>query len=220
MRRADALKSGEAEAPAAGPAFEFESLDLTPAADARPAAEAPAAFEVMPAPHIEPAEELEDWERPAEAIPAALSEPEVGVAPVIETVEAAPAAFALEMQPASQPEEEPDVAIGGISLSGALFAIYIDEAEQHVGAMEREMSAIEPSDDAVRPTSCAGAHSGQQRAHRRFEARADTASALEMARRGVEVVPFRPRPSPHAPWRRPDHAWSFSADARTLSAYA
>ena len=45
---------------------------------------------------------------------------------------------------AGDAEEEPDVAIGPVTVSRALFAIYVDEAEQHVAAAStREMAAIE-----------------------------------------------------------------------------
>src|SRR5688572_2001415 len=113
------------------PAFEFESLDLAPAQPQPAAAELD--FATAP-PAAAEEEEIDPEERPAHTIPAAMSEPEAETEPLaMEAVE----------EPAAQPETEPDVAIGGVSVSAALFAIYIDEAEQHARSMESEMDAIE-----------------------------------------------------------------------------
>ncbi len=77
--------------------------------------------------------------------------------------------------------EEPDVVVGTVSLSPALYAIYVGEAEQHATTLEREMAAIEA--DPMHPVS----HEFMRAAHTLtsssrttgFHVLADVAHALE-----------------------------------------
>jgi chemosensory pili system protein ChpA (sensor histidine kinase/response regulator) len=177
-RRAELLKSGEAavpvaplapvpeeqpqaaqaEAPAAPPppapaGFGFESLDLLPAA-------APAAPEARAPQPAEPAAGEFDFA----AFASATGSTEA-------TGEPAEAAA----------EEEADVIVGNVSVSSALFSIYVGEAEQHAATLEREMSAIES--DPMYPVS----HEFMRAAHTLtsssrttgFSVLADVAHALE-----------------------------------------
>mgnify|MGYP001191338584 CR=1 FL=1 len=76
---------------------------------------------------------------------------------------------------------EPDVVVGPVSLSPALFSIYVGEAEQHAATLEQEMSAIET--DPLHPVS----HEFMRAAHTLtsssrttgFRLLADLAHALE-----------------------------------------
>jgi len=71
--------------------------------------------------------------------------------------------------------------LGDVSVSPALFAIYIGEAEQHIAAMEREMSAIEA--DVLHPVGAdfmRAAHTLASSSRTTgFESVADTSYALE-----------------------------------------
>ncbi|MBK7659015.1 MAG: Hpt domain-containing protein [Betaproteobacteria bacterium] len=155
-----------------------------------------------PAPAFMPALEPVMPEEPApSAVPAGFSfesldlgEPAVPASP--ETAEAEPAFDFLETVPeanAPRPpdpepepradieEEEPDVVVGPVVISSALYAIYIGEAEQHVDTLEREMASLEA--DPLYPVS----HEFMRAAHTLtsssrttgFEVLADLASALE-----------------------------------------
>ncbi|MBL0142220.1 MAG: Hpt domain-containing protein [Betaproteobacteria bacterium] len=77
--------------------------------------------------------------------------------------------------------EEPDVVVGSVCISPALFSIYVGESEQHATTLEREMSAIEA--DRMHPVS----HEFMRAAHTLtsssrttgFDVLADVAHALE-----------------------------------------
>jgi len=84
--------------------------------------------------------------------------------------------------PAPEPEpEEPDVVVGPVAVSATLFAIYVDEAEQHVQAMDREMACIEA--DRMVPVSAdfmRAAHTLASSSRTTgFESLAEAASAME-----------------------------------------
>jgi chemosensory pili system protein ChpA (sensor histidine kinase/response regulator) len=113
----------KAEEPAG---FTFESLDLVPAAPA-----APTTSEPPPAPAAQPMELTFEAE------------------PVAQEEVPAPAEASAPAQTAASVEE--DVVIGDVRVARTLFAIYLGEAEQHVVAMQREMSAIEA--DPLHPVS-------------------------------------------------------------------
>jgi chemosensory pili system protein ChpA (sensor histidine kinase/response regulator) len=177
MAEAERLKSGEEPAPApvavlepvmpeeppapvkAPGGFSFESLDL---------GEAPPAVPEVPAP------------------PPAEGEPVFGfLAPAAQAPleQAAPAPEPQPPEPEAKPgpEEEPDVVVGPVVISSALFAIYVGEAEQHVATLEREMASLEA--DPLYPVS----HEFMRAAHTLtsssrttgFEVLADLASGLE-----------------------------------------
>ena len=200
--------------PPAAAAFSFESLDLAPAAPA-PAAQAGAAPEPQlvsvpadePAPTLavlqpvveEPApsadslelieepptlpEPLEIVEEPAPAAEAAFFAAE----PVAESAPVAEAAV-----PAEPEAEEADVLVGAVAVSAPLFAIYIDEAEQHMGSLEHEMAALEA--DPLRPVSAEfmrAAHTLASSSRTTgFEPLANVAAALEKwLADAMDVVP-------------------------------
>ena len=187
--RAEALKSGEAAAPApsaevAAPqavapeaaaaevAADVATAEVAPPDIAIPEAPAPveaiAAQEPQPA-AMEPLEALvieapaqHETRAPADltfesldlAAPAAPVEQPAETADLSFDFSSAPAPVAevraAETEPVAQAESVPqpdrveeELAIGDVTISRALFAIYVGEAEQHVAAMEREMSAIE-----------------------------------------------------------------------------
>ncbi len=175
-RRAELLKAGEVAAAA---------TILEPLPEPLP--------EPEPSPEPEPAPEPEPVHEPAAVAPpepAVAQEP----APAEEAVAAAPGAFTFEsldlQPPPEQPPaeapleellEEPDVVVGNVSLSPALFSIYVGEADQHATTLEREMSAIEA--DPMHPVS----HEFMRAAHTLtsssrttgFHVLADVAHALE-----------------------------------------
>jgi chemosensory pili system protein ChpA (sensor histidine kinase/response regulator) len=215
-QRAEMLKSDgpAAEAPLAieapaAPAFEFESLDLTPAPAADSASEAPAeapaldfaasddvpvldfaAPETLPAP-------TRDAELDFAAVPAPAGEspPDAEAVPELEDIFAEPPSAAATADTtldfdsllaaptplAGDGSEESSVVIGNVSVPSALFAIFIGEAEQHTAALDREMARIEA--DAMVPVSAdfmRAAHTLASTARTTgFEALADAALALE-----------------------------------------
>jgi chemosensory pili system protein ChpA (sensor histidine kinase/response regulator) len=207
-RRAEALKSGEAEAvaegaPSAGEAAEPVAADTLDFASAMEAPVA-AAQEPKAAEAPAPAFQFESLD----LAPVAAEEPVAPVAPGIEiAAEPAVEAVAIAPEPAQPPEEivipdfeaepaaqaepeaqaapgaeaQPDVVVGHVTLAPAFFAIYIAEAEQHVAAMEREMRAIEA--DPMVPVSAdfmRAAHTLASNSRTTgFESLADAASALE-----------------------------------------
>jgi chemosensory pili system protein ChpA (sensor histidine kinase/response regulator) len=140
-QRAEQLKSGESAVPAAATlAPVSEEPAPVPVAEPSPApaglvfesldlvpAEAPAAAEAL---SREPAFEELDFAALAPATPSAEA-PQEAAEPVA--------------------EEEADVIVGSVSVSPALFSIYVGEAEQHAATLEREMSAIEA--DPMHPVS-------------------------------------------------------------------
>ncbi len=149
-REAEALKSDHeavAEAaPVAAPAFDLEPA---PVEEPRPVEElvqeaAPpaeefdfAALTALPseAPQAAPAEPVFEFESldlgtPAEAV---ASQPAAELPPV-----------AAEAGPADAPaEEDAEIQVGNVTISRALFAIYVGEAEQHVAVLDAEMARIE-----------------------------------------------------------------------------
>jgi chemosensory pili system protein ChpA (sensor histidine kinase/response regulator) len=157
-RRAEALKSDVpvAEAPAIAPTPTFESLDLAPPRAETPSAEAPAF----------------DFTAPSTPAPAE----ERAVEPAERDFD-----FTAEA-PAGEASAEPaEVVIGNVSVSTALFAIYIREAEQHVADLDREMARIE-SDPMVPvgPDFMRAAHTLASTSRTTgFEPLADAALALE-----------------------------------------
>ncbi len=139
-RRAELLKSGEA---AAAPLAALEPMP------AETVAEAPQA---MP--------EAAGERAPAEAERAGFTFESLELQPAAEEAAAAPAADEFDFAalaaaaPAGEepaPEEEPDVFVGSVSLSAALYSIYVGEAEQHAATLEREMAQIEA--DPMHPVS-------------------------------------------------------------------
>jgi chemosensory pili system protein ChpA (sensor histidine kinase/response regulator) len=81
----------------------------------------------------------------------------------------------------ASPEADADIAIGSVVLSRTLFAIYVGEAEQHVAALNAEMSRIESN--PLHPVGAAymrAAHTLASSSRTTgFEALADVAYALE-----------------------------------------
>lgn len=179
-RRAEALKSGEALAPESAMAAAQES-----------APPEPAAIEAAPEPAPEPVHH--EWQPEPDAAQAATPEPAAAFS--FESLDLTPPAQAPapeshpqpEPQPAAQaepapvPAEEPEVVIGPVTVGAALFAIYVDESEQHVVAMDREMAAIEA--DRMTPVSAdfmRAAHTLASSSRTTgFESLAEAASALE-----------------------------------------
>jgi chemosensory pili system protein ChpA (sensor histidine kinase/response regulator) len=169
-RRAELLKSAEVVAPATVLEPLREEEPLQPAAGAAAITAEPESagftFESL---------ELE----PAQASPTrAPAAEELDFAALAQTPssEEAPAGAGEEAF-----AEELDVQVGSVSLSAALFSIYVGEAEQHVATLEREMAAIEA--DPMRPVS----HEFMRAAHTLtsssrttgFSLLADLAHALE-----------------------------------------
>ncbi|HUQ27512.1 MAG TPA: Hpt domain-containing protein [Usitatibacter sp.] len=175
-RQAEALKSGEAPAAVEAPAAIAEVV----AAAAEPAAivEAPATPVIELAPAAEAAEPVEAVQPAAEIsfdsldFAAAPAQPQVAAesaelsfdvepAPAQVTQPAAPEVAELASpeiaglaapEPISEAQPLDDtIAIGEVTVSRALFSIYLGEAEQHIASMEREMSALEA--DTLRPVS-------------------------------------------------------------------
>ncbi len=125
-RRAEQLKSGEEPTPA--PAIE----PLAP----MPEPEPPPPREEAPAFTFESLDLAPAPAQAADAVPAAAP-PDLDFASLgLVTAAQSPA------QAAPEPEEE-DVSVGTVTLSQALYTIYIGEAEQHAATLEREMSALE-----------------------------------------------------------------------------
>jgi chemosensory pili system protein ChpA (sensor histidine kinase/response regulator) len=172
-RCAEHLKSGEAAVPVA---------PLAPMPEEPPAPAAPAQPEPVAVPATGFTFESLDLQPAAAPVPPAEPSPEP----------AAPAEpdfslFATGAQEAGEPatgpaeEAEPDVVVGTVSLSPALFSIYVGEAEQHAATLDREMSAIEL--DPLHPVS----HEFMRAAHTLtsssrttgFNVLADVAHALE-----------------------------------------
>ena len=196
-----AAKAAALDAPAAVPAFSFESLDLTPPAPQpaepatapaldfieaypspppRPESVGAVAFApvepVMPERPVEPA----PLELAAETAPEPVAEPASEAQPMDAAAVAAPATAPEPPVPAVE-EEDHDIKVGAVTLSAALFVIYIDEAEQHVAAMDREMAAIEADRMApVSPDFMRAAHTLASSSRTTgFESLADAANALE-----------------------------------------
>ncbi|HLX22990.1 MAG TPA: response regulator, partial [Usitatibacter sp.] len=146
--------------------FTFESLDLTPR-EAAPAAaaEAPASGESS----------LQDLD---DLIPAG------------ESVESE--SIAAEPEPEPEAEAEAEIRIGSVVVPRALFEIYIGEAEQHVAALDAEMSRIEA--DPLHPVGqdfMRAAHTLASSSRTTgFEAVADVSHALEKwLQEAIEVPP-------------------------------
>ncbi|HEY4997848.1 MAG TPA: response regulator, partial [Usitatibacter sp.] len=83
--------------------------------------------------------------------------------------------------PEAGAEDDAEMMIGNVSISRALFAIYLGEAEQHVAAMDVEMAAIES--DTLHPVSASfmrAAHTLASSSRTTgFESIADVSYALE-----------------------------------------
>ncbi|MBX3715014.1 MAG: Hpt domain-containing protein [Burkholderiales bacterium] len=172
-RCAEHLKSGEAAVPVAplAPMPEEPSAPAVPVQPEPAATPAPAgltfeSLDLQPAAAAPPAEPS-----PAPAAPAEFDFSLFATG--------APAAGERAAEPAE--EAEPDVVVGTVSLSPALFSIYVGEAEQHAATLDREMSAIEL--DPMHPVS----HEFMRAAHTLtsssrttgFSVLADVAHALE-----------------------------------------
>ena len=173
-RCAEHLKSGEA-AVAVAP---LAPMPEEPSAPAAPVQAEPVA---TPAPAALTFESLDLL--PA-AAPAPAAEPPPQPAAPAELDFALFAAGAPEAgERAAEPIEEadPDVVVGTVSLSPALFSIYVGEADLHAATLDREMSAIEL--DPMHPVS----HEFMRAAHTLtsssrttgFNVLADVAHALE-----------------------------------------
>jgi chemosensory pili system protein ChpA (sensor histidine kinase/response regulator) len=147
-RRAELLKSGEAEAPPAT----LEPLPAEPGAEETPAAHE-AAQEPAPAEAAAAGFAFESLDLLPAAAPATAPATPVpdGEFDFAALASAAPAEAAPAQEAEVAQQEEPDVVVGAVSLSPALFSIYVGEAEQHAATLEREMSAIEA--DPLHPVS-------------------------------------------------------------------
>ena len=132
-RRAELLKSGEA---AAAPMAALEPMPAEPVPEAAEEG-APAVAEISGF-----AFESLDLQ------PAAG---EAAAAPPADEFDFAALAAAAPAGEEPAPEEEPDVLVGSVSLSAALYSIYVGEAEQHAATLEREMEQIEA--DPLHPVS-------------------------------------------------------------------
>ena len=174
-RRAEQLKSGEAAMPV--PVLEA----LPEEAAALAAAQEEAAAAELAAAAAKPAAGGFDFES-LELLPAEAPEPTPAEEFDFASLEPAATAHEAPVQPpAEEAFEEPDVVVGSVCLSPALFSIYVGEAEQHAATLEREMSAIEA--DPMRPVS----HEFMRAAHTLtsssrttgFNVLADVAHALE-----------------------------------------
>ncbi|MGE0357095.1 MAG: Hpt domain-containing protein [Burkholderiales bacterium] len=157
--RAEMLKSGEV----AVPGHRLEALQEPEEATlAPPAAQGEVSFESL------------DFGAAGEAGAEAPAPGDVAPIP-----DFAPQAAGAEPPP---PEEEPDVVVGPVTLSAALFAIYVGESEQHAATLEGEMSEMES--DPMRPVT----HEFMRAAHTLtsssrttgFRVLADVAHALEL----------------------------------------
>jgi chemosensory pili system protein ChpA (sensor histidine kinase/response regulator) len=189
-RQAELLKSGDAAPPTAP----LEALVIEPSAAATPPVE-PAAIEALeePRPAATPLEKPAPPQRAPEPAEAAgftfesldlgdgepQPEPEAPVAAdsIAQAEEQAAAARARDLIA----EEDPQMTIGTVSISKALFAIYLGEAEQHVAALDAEMSRIES--DPLHPVGAdfmRAAHTlASSSRTTSFESIADVAYALE-----------------------------------------
>jgi chemosensory pili system protein ChpA (sensor histidine kinase/response regulator) len=170
-RCAEHMKSGEAAPPVA---------PLTPMPEEPPAPAQPEPV-ATPAPAGLTFESLDLQPAAAPAPPAEPSPPPSAPAELDFSLLTAGAPEASEGAAVPAEEAEPDVVVGAVSLSPALFSIYIGEAEQHAATLEREMSAIEL--DPMHPVS----HEFMRAAHTLtsssrttgFNVLADVAHALE-----------------------------------------
>jgi len=174
-RCAEHLKSGEAAVPVAP----LAPMPEEPAAPAAPVQPEPMA---MPAPAGLTFESLDLHPADAPAPPAEPSPAAPAEFDFSGFATGAPEAGERAAEPAEPAEEaEPDVVVGAVSLSPALFSIYVGEAEQHAATLDREMSAIEL--DPMHPVS----HEFMRAAHTLtsssrttgFNVLADVAHALE-----------------------------------------
>jgi chemosensory pili system protein ChpA (sensor histidine kinase/response regulator) len=196
IRQAEMLKSGEtAEAIAPAPApLEALLLEGAPAEAqaAQPeAAEsldfaAPAETAAAPAISEAPREAAEfafeslDLGAPAKPEPAAIEAAQEATASEA-AADAVPAWEPALDTPAAAEAEDTEIVIGTASLSKALFAIYLGEAEQHIAAMDERMARIEA--DAMHPVD----HDFMRAAHTLasssrttgFDSVAEVAHALE-----------------------------------------
>ncbi|MBE0529103.1 MAG: Hpt domain-containing protein, partial [Thermoleophilia bacterium] len=174
-RRAELLKSGETAAPVA-PLAPVPEEEPPAAQEEAPAEPQPAVPEEGSAPVALSFESLDLLPAASPAAPEAPAE-----AAGEEFDFAAFAAQAGSAEAAGEAEEEADVIVGNVSVSSALFSIYVGEAEQHAATLEREMSAIEA--DPMYPVS----HEFMRAAHTLtsssrttgFSVLADVAHALE-----------------------------------------
>ena len=176
-RQAEALKSGEAAAPVEAPAAVAEVA--APVAEAAAPVQAPAQPIIESAPADEAHAPVEAVQAAAEVsfdsldFAAAPAEPAPAVAEPVHAEEAEqPAELSFDLEPAqaeiTQPapevaelpplepaaEAQPlddTIAVGEVTVSRALFSIYLGEAEQHIASMEREVSALEA--DTLLPVS-------------------------------------------------------------------
>jgi chemosensory pili system protein ChpA (sensor histidine kinase/response regulator) len=185
-RQAELLKNDQEVTPAPQAVAPVAAPVMEPVAEA-PMAEEPATA-AAPEPETEPEPAVE--EKPA-AAPAftfesldLTSPPEA--APVVEALDFAPAEAPAPIEaaaPAAEtvPPEEEEISIGHITLPKALFEIYAGEAEEHVTAMQREMSALE-TDGYARVTAdfMRAAHTLTSSSRTTgFDTLADVAYALE-----------------------------------------
>ncbi|MBZ0249610.1 MAG: Hpt domain-containing protein, partial [Burkholderiales bacterium] len=171
-RCAEHLKSGEA-AVAVAPLAPMPEEPSAPAAPVQPepvATPAALTFESLDLqPAVAPPPAVEPPPQPAEPAELDFAHFEAG----------APEAGERAAEPIE--EVEPDVVVGTVSLSPALFSIYVGEADLHAATLDREMSAIEL--DPMHPVS----HEFMRAAHTLtsssrttgFNVLADVAHALE-----------------------------------------
>jgi chemosensory pili system protein ChpA (sensor histidine kinase/response regulator) len=129
------------------PVMDFDFIEEVAAEMAAPAAEEPLAAEVLPAEEtmLEAMEPEEEISQPTfEAIaPAAVEEIE---APVIEELVSVPPELGTkEAAPELLPETE--VEIGDVTLSSALFDIFMSEAKQRVAVLREELARLEDQPD-------------------------------------------------------------------------
>ncbi|MGE5616704.1 MAG: response regulator, partial [Bacillota bacterium] len=145
-------------------------IETAPETAAPPVEETPSAL---------PGFSFESLELGLPAAPALAAEAPA-VAPAVEPIAPLPTEAAAEA-PAPVEEPQADIVIGEIALAPAFFAIYIGEAEQHIEAMEREMSCIETDPmQRVTPDFMRAAHTLTSSSRTTgFHMIADVAYALE-----------------------------------------
>jgi chemosensory pili system protein ChpA (sensor histidine kinase/response regulator) len=160
---AEHLKSGEEAAPASLPVLE------------------PVGTEPAQPPPVPAGLSFESLDLGEPAAPPPPSEPVDRGQPRLESGDARPALVAEPTAMEPPPAEPPDLVVGPVVISPALYAIYIGEAAQHVATLERELSALEA--DPLYPVS----HEFMRAAHTLtsssrttgFEVLAELSSALE-----------------------------------------
>ena len=132
------------------------------------------------------------------------------------------AAGDLADRPTPAPEEsvgaeEADVVVGTVSLSPALFAIYVGEAEQHVAdARARDGAHRGRPDGPGEPRVHARrAHAHEQLAHDGFESLADVAHALEKWL--ADAIDYPPEFTPTGSRRRAARSTAWSSMVRSIA---